>query len=134
MVDIFEDIRDRGQREGRQRGLQEGQHEGHVKALTELLVRRFGSLPRGAKARLRDADEATLSRWTLRVLDATRLEDVFRSPQRRSHAVPLAPPAVSRPLEGGVPFARAPLTCTSTTPHARLDDAPHSPRDTLKSC
>lgn len=101
MVDIFEDIRDRGQREGRQRGLQEGQHEGRVKALTELLLRRYGSLPRGAKARLRDADEATLSRWTLRVLDAARLEDVFEEPaaekpRRTARAAPRREPATPK--------------------------------------
>ena len=69
--------RQEGRQEGKELGLQEGAHRGAVRLLRSLLSRRFGDLPLWVDARLKDADADTLEQWSLRVLDAGRLEDVF---------------------------------------------------------
>ena len=66
-----------GRQEGKELGRQEGKALGAARVLTSLLVRRFGDLPAWAHARLKDADADTLEQWSLRVLDAGRLEEVF---------------------------------------------------------
>ena len=66
-----------GRQEGKELGRQEGKALGAERVLTSLLVRRFGDLPSWAYARLKDADADILEQWSLRVLDAGRLEDVF---------------------------------------------------------
>lgn len=67
----------RGIAKGIEQGKQLGLQEGSERMLSSLLVRRFGELPGWVKARLADADADTLENWSLRVLDAKRLEDVF---------------------------------------------------------
>ena len=66
-----------GRWEGRQEGLQEGAHAGVERVLRNQLTRRFGDLPSWATAQLKDASAETLERWSLQLLDASRLEDVF---------------------------------------------------------
>ncbi len=65
---------EKGIEQGRQLGLGQGAGPG---AANSQLVRRFGDLPAWADSRLADADADTLERWSLQVLDARRLEDVF---------------------------------------------------------
>ena len=66
-----------GRQEGKELGRQEGKALGAARILTSQLVRRFGDLPAWAHSRLKDADADTLEQWSLRVLDAARLEEVF---------------------------------------------------------
>jgi predicted transposase YdaD len=61
-------------------GRQEGQQDGERVLLRRLLARRFGSLPEWVEQQLGAADTATLEQWGLRLLEATSLEEVFRTP------------------------------------------------------
>ena len=70
--DIFE--------EGRQEGRQEGQIEGERALVRRQLARRFGVLPAWAEQHIAAADTTALEQWGLRLLDATSLEEVFRTP------------------------------------------------------
>ncbi|MBF0304123.1 MAG: Rpn family recombination-promoting nuclease/putative transposase [Alphaproteobacteria bacterium] len=74
--------KEEGLQEGRQEGLQEGRQEGRRQGesiiLRRILERRFGVLPDWARQRLSSADTALLEDWSLRVLDAESLDDVFR--------------------------------------------------------
>lgn len=69
---------ERGLQEGRRKGHQEGRQEGESIILRRLLERRFGDLPEWARQRLSSADTAALEAWSLRVLDAGSLDEVFR--------------------------------------------------------
>ena len=69
--------RQEGRQEGLQKGLQEGLQKGASEILAALLTRKFGPLPQWAKARMAQADEASLNRWALQILEAQRIEDVF---------------------------------------------------------
>jgi Putative transposase, YhgA-like/Domain of unknown function (DUF4351) len=64
-------------REGEQKGRQEGRQEGEATLLLRLLERRFGTLPGWALDRIAAADTVALEEWSLRVLDATSLDDVL---------------------------------------------------------
>jgi len=74
-------MRDIGRREGRAEGRTEGRAEGRLEGEAQLLERqlrqRFGELPSWALSRLRQARPEQLEAWSLRVLDAPRLERVF---------------------------------------------------------
>jgi hypothetical protein len=67
----------KGRQEGRQQGRQEGRQEGEAALLRRLLERRFGALPDWARDRIAAADTAALEDWSLRLLDASSLEDVL---------------------------------------------------------
>lgn len=58
-------------------GRQEGRLEGAALLLRTLLARRFGDLPGWAAEKLKTASAETIERWSLQMLDAGRLEDVF---------------------------------------------------------
>ncbi len=57
--------------------LEEGLRKGKAEVLRDLTGRRFGKLPQWALDRFDRADIDTLDRWSSRLLDAERLEDVF---------------------------------------------------------
>jgi Domain of unknown function (DUF4351) len=61
------------QRIGRQEGLQEGE----VRMLTRLLECRFQKISAELRAKIQQADPATLLQWAERVLDADSLAEVF---------------------------------------------------------
>ncbi len=63
--------------EGRERGREEGRFEASVAILRQMLTKRFGALSDAVGARIARADAARLERWTLRVLDAEGIEQVF---------------------------------------------------------
>ena len=63
--------------EGRKEGRKEGLRLGMVEVLRKQATQRFGDLPAWAVERLDRADVDTLERWSGRLLDAERLEDVF---------------------------------------------------------
>ncbi len=61
-------------------GRQEGQIEGEGALVRRQLARRFGVLPAWAEQHIAAADTTALEQWGLRLLDATSLEEVFRTP------------------------------------------------------
>ncbi len=74
--EVFEE----GKQEGHQEGRQEGRQEEAVALLCRLLEHRFGPLPALARQQIEAADTPTLEAWGLRLLDATSLEEVLRTP------------------------------------------------------
>jgi hypothetical protein len=60
-----------------ERGLAAGRTEGRLETLRLLLKKRFGRLPAWAQKRLDGATTEQLETWTLKVLDASTLEDVL---------------------------------------------------------
>jgi len=72
---------EKGREEGLEQGLEKGREEGRalgaVEVLEMQLTARFGSLPDEAKARLRAADATACERWSVRLLTAPTLDDVF---------------------------------------------------------
>lgn len=67
--------------DGRHReGKLEGKLEGEIGLLRQQLEYKFGPLPKRLQQRLARADEATLRGWSLRLLAAATLEEVFRKP------------------------------------------------------
>src|SRR5262245_42090831 len=61
-----------------EKGRQEGRQEGEMVMLRRLLTQRFGPLPEEVEQRLHAATVQDLERWADRVLDAQRLDEVFR--------------------------------------------------------
>jgi predicted transposase YdaD len=78
--EVFEEGKQEGHQEGRQEGRQEGHKEEAVALLCRQLEHRFGPLPAATRQQIEAADTPTLETWSLRVLDATSLEDVLRTP------------------------------------------------------
>ena len=60
--------------------LEEGEQRGEARMLSRLLQRRFGDTPAWASDKLAKANLSTLEVWSLRLLDANALEDVFGAP------------------------------------------------------
>ena len=67
-----------GELKGRQEGEQRGRQKGEAAILLRQLERRFGALPGWASERIATADTGSLEEWSLRVFDATSLDDVLR--------------------------------------------------------
>lgn len=78
MKDALDELREEGRVEGRV--------EGRAEILLELLAARFGRVPAEIKARVRAANEATISRWSIRVLTAPTLAAVLRSSNGKAAA------------------------------------------------
>ena len=57
--------------------LEQGRQEGKAELLRDQASHRFGKLPEWVLDRFDHADVDTLDRWSFRLLDAERLEDVF---------------------------------------------------------
>lgn len=68
-----------GRAEGRQEGIEQGVQHGERAVLMRQFTRRFGPLDAATLQRLNDADRTELERWADNILDATTLEEVFRS-------------------------------------------------------
>ena len=102
IVTELDAIERRGERKGRAQGRTEGRTEGQAQMLLKQLTIRFGSVPIKEKARVKAADEATLSRWAARVLTAPTLAEVLdedragASPARRSSASASASASASK--------------------------------------
>lgn len=67
--------------------LQQGRQQVEVALLQRQLSRRFGSLPDAVRVRLISASIEQLEIWTIRILDADALDEVF---DRRRDAVDFA--------------------------------------------
>jgi hypothetical protein len=72
----------------------EGRLEGRAQMLLQQLRARFGRVPADAKARVLAAKEATLTRWSLRVLTAPTLEAVLDGKAKK--AAPARRPAARK--------------------------------------
>ncbi len=66
-----------GRLEGEQQGRQLGRQQGEAALLLRLLRRRFGELPVWATDHVLAADSAMLEEYSLRLLDAASLDEVF---------------------------------------------------------
>ncbi|HSO00448.1 MAG TPA: hypothetical protein VLS89_19285, partial [Candidatus Nanopelagicales bacterium] len=78
---------------------QKGRAEGGARILLEQLTVRFGAVPAKVSERVHAADEATLSRWAVRVLSAPTLKDVLD--EESGKAAPARKPAARRRARGG---------------------------------
>ena len=67
-------------REVFEEGKQEGRQKEAVALLCRQLEHRFGPLPAATRQQIEAADIPTLETWSLRLLDATSLEEVLRTP------------------------------------------------------
>ena len=67
-----------GLTEGRQVGLKEGMQEGASIVLQRLLQRKFGVIPPSVQQKLKTATSEQLEAWSLNILDATTLDEVFK--------------------------------------------------------
>jgi hypothetical protein len=74
MLDAVLDI---GEERGRKRSEARGAQLGMQQLLRGLLESRFGPLPPEINERLAAANAATLQRWGLRILTATRIDEVL---------------------------------------------------------
>lgn len=69
----------------RQEGELRGRQAGRAISLLDQLAVRFGSVPADAQVRIQAADEATLKRWSIRVLTESTLDAVLdRAPAKRA--------------------------------------------------
>jgi len=68
---------EKGIKKGLAQGARMGRQEGEATLLHRQLTRRFGPLPQWVDARLRRASIEELETWGDRVLDATKLEEMF---------------------------------------------------------
>ncbi|MDN5842902.1 MAG: DUF4351 domain-containing protein [Alcaligenaceae bacterium] len=60
-----------------EKGVQKGKLEGESDLLLRLLARKFGGVPKVAKERIHAASSAQLETWSLNILDAETLDEVF---------------------------------------------------------
>ncbi|MBF0435540.1 MAG: DUF4351 domain-containing protein [Magnetococcales bacterium] len=58
-------------------GMRKGHRDGEATILTRQLQRRFGTIPDWANEKLAKAEPPSLEEWSLRILDAQSLDDVF---------------------------------------------------------
>ena len=70
-------IRDRLAGLGKQEIVLAGEQKGEAAILTRQLQRRFGALSNATQEKIASADLPTLEAWSLRILDAKLLEEVF---------------------------------------------------------
>lgn len=87
-----EEWKEKGLREGLEEGLQQGmekgieqgaalgRRQGESNMLRKLLEHRFGALPDWVEPRLAAAEEPELERWSLALLTANSLDEVFGQP------------------------------------------------------
>ncbi len=64
-------------RQWEKEGIQKGRVEGQADLLLRLLTRRFGTIPDTTTERIRAATAEQLETWSLNILDAETLGDVF---------------------------------------------------------
>ena len=60
-----------------EQGMQKGMHQQGYKILSTQLAHRFGTLPTWAKEKIDNADINTLEKWSLQLLSAEKLDEVF---------------------------------------------------------
>jgi hypothetical protein len=63
--------------EGREGGREEGAQRAATSMLSRLIDQRFGELPDSVRQKIEAADSATLHKWSLRLLYAASLDELF---------------------------------------------------------
>src|SRR5690606_41955287 len=66
-------------KQGLEQGLEQGIQIGQATVLRRLLIRRFGELEPAVHARIDAATPTQLEAWSLNVLDAQTLDDIFQN-------------------------------------------------------
>jgi len=74
----FEEWKERQRLVGVEQGIERGRLEGERTLALRLIQHRFGELPAALRLRLEGASQADLEHLADRVLDATRLDDLFQ--------------------------------------------------------
>ncbi|CAN2042290.1 hypothetical protein GMMP15_740041 [Candidatus Magnetomoraceae bacterium gMMP-15] len=74
---IAQYIRDKGMQEGVQQGVQQGLQQGSVQIFLLLAERLFGTLPQWAKEKIQTADTKLIEKWSISLLKAKSLKEVF---------------------------------------------------------
>jgi hypothetical protein len=69
----------KGMQQGMQQGIEQGMQQGRAELLAEMLTTRFGKLNEDVLARLAAASVEQLSAWARNFVDATTLDEVFRT-------------------------------------------------------
>ena len=64
-------------KKGMKKGIQQGMQQAGYKILSTQLIHRFGDLPKWATEKIDNADIDTLEKWSLRLLSAKKLDEVF---------------------------------------------------------
>jgi predicted transposase/invertase (TIGR01784 family) len=77
MQDFIDKYMEQGMRKGMQKGMREGVQQGQSKMLTVMLTHRFGRLPDWADEKIRKADVETIEQWSIRMLSASSIDEVF---------------------------------------------------------
>lgn len=72
-----EEVEDRGLQRGLAQGIEQGREDALRTVLKRQITRRFGAISAPMTARIDAANEAELTRWTDRVLDASNAEAVL---------------------------------------------------------
>ncbi len=82
--ELAEDLRELEEEHGmpyvtyiERKGIEQGIQQGEAAILRRLMMRRYPSFPAWAEERLAKAGTADLERWSERIFDAERIEDVF---------------------------------------------------------
>ncbi|HEY0138976.1 MAG TPA: Rpn family recombination-promoting nuclease/putative transposase [Nannocystis sp.] len=78
--DFMETIADYLRAQGAARGREEGLREGQRRFLLGMMKNRFGELPEHVRERVMAGDDAELTRWGARLLEARSLDDIFAGP------------------------------------------------------
>ncbi len=73
-----------GRKEGRKVGRKEGRKEGSALLLQRQLAHKFGPLPAAVAQRLATASVRQMEKWSVRLLGASSLEDVFADGDQRA--------------------------------------------------
>jgi flagellar biosynthesis/type III secretory pathway protein FliH len=78
MTTYLQRVRQEGRHEGCQEGEQRGVQKGETRVLLRLLRLKFGEIPDDTRSRIEQADADTLLTWSERILNAERIDDIFR--------------------------------------------------------
>lgn len=84
---FYQEAYSAGVEEGMEKGMEKGMESGEVAMLLRLLETKFGALPDWARARIEMANRAMIEQMGLRLLTATRLEDVFTDQSNGSNGL-----------------------------------------------
>lgn len=77
VVTAAEKLRQEGMAQGMAQGVAQGMAQGQRNMLLKLLHGRFGRVPRRIQKRVQGASLEEIESWTLAVLDAETLDEVF---------------------------------------------------------
>jgi len=77
MKTFIDEYIEQGMKKGRKEGMQQGRQQAGYKILSTQLTHRFGTLPQWVTEKINNADLDTLEKWSLRLLSAEKLDEVF---------------------------------------------------------